>query len=52
MKKVFVVLDTDNGKALKAFASEHRANDYADDYYERKGIDTRVDEVWYNDVED
>ena len=52
MKRIFVVLDTDSGKALKAFVSENRANDYADDYYNRKGTDTRVDEVWFNDVED
>lgn len=49
MKRIFVVLDTDNDKALKAFADEVRANDFADEYYDEKGIDTRVDEVWYND---
>lgn len=49
MKKVFVVLDTDNNKALKAFADETKANEYADEYYETKNIDTRVDAVWYNE---
>jgi hypothetical protein len=49
MKKIFVVLDVDNNKALKAFADEVRANDFADEYYEEKSIDTRVDTVLYNE---
>lgn len=49
MKKIYVVLDTDNNKTLKAFADEVRANDFADEYYEEKNIDTRVDTVWYNE---
>lgn len=52
MKRIYVVIDVDNGKSLKAFADQFRADDYADDYYERKGCDTRVDTVWYNDTEE
>lgn len=49
MKKIYIVLDMDNNKALKAFADETKANEYADEYYDNKNIDTRVDEVWFNE---
>lgn len=52
MKRIYIVLDMDNNKALKAFADEKKANEYADEYYENKNIDTRVDEVWYNEYID
>ena len=40
---IFVVVDVDNCKAIKAFRDEYDAEDYADNYYARTGIDTRVD---------
>lgn len=49
MKRIYIVLDMDNNKALKAFADETKANEYADEYYDNKNIDTRVDEVWFNE---
>lgn len=51
MKKIFVVLDVDNNRAIKAYADESKANEFADEYYDNKGIDTRVDTVWYCDIE-
>jgi len=44
--RVFVVVDIDNAKALRAFVSETKADDWAMEYYEQNGIDTRVDEVY------
>ena len=50
MAKIFVVIDTDNAKGIKAFVNERLADDYAYEYYEKTGIDTRVDEVWFNTI--
>ena len=52
MKKLFVVVNADDGSALRAFRNESRADDWATDYYVRNGIDTRVDEVWFDEVEE
>lgn len=46
--KIWVVVDVDNVKAVKAFCgedAEERASDYADVYYSKTGFDCRYDEV-------
>jgi hypothetical protein len=46
--KIWVVVDVDNGRAVKAFCgedAEERASDYADYYYFKTGFDCRYDEV-------
>ena len=46
--KIWVVVDVDNAKAVKAFCgedAEERASDYADVYYSKTGFDCRYDEV-------
>lgn len=40
---IYVVLDVDNVSVLKAFTNEEEADNFAEDYYERTGIDTRVE---------
>ncbi|MBR5604281.1 MAG: hypothetical protein IKW51_08780 [Bacteroidales bacterium] len=51
MKQIYIVLDADNNRAIKAFVDENKADDYATDYYYNKGIDTRVDTVWFDETE-
>lgn len=51
MKKIFIVLDVDNCKAIKAFRSESRADAFGDDYYFTNNIDTRVEEIWFDEVD-
>lgn len=51
MKKIFVVVDTDASKAAKSFKSESRANDWSDRYTATTGRDSRVDEVWFDEIE-
>lgn len=48
MKKLrfYVVVDTETNKALRAYESEEKANDFADDLYEMDRQDTLVSEVW------
>lgn len=48
MARIFVVVDTDNARAIKAFADEQKADDFGTEYYEIKGIDNRVDEVGFD----
>ena len=48
MKKVriFVVVDTETSKALRAYEDEERANDFQDDLYALNEQDTLISEVW------
>ena len=48
MKKVwvYVVVDTETGRALRAYEAEEKANDFADDLYGSEGRDTLVTPVW------
>ncbi len=52
MKRVFVVVDTDKKRALRAFKDEARADEFADNCWFNEGIDARVDEVWFDEVEE
>lgn len=44
--KIFVVVDTETNRALRAYEFEEKANDFADDLYEMDRQDTLVSEVW------
>lgn len=52
MRKIFVVVDTDTQRAVRACKSENRADEYADEYYESTNHDSRVDEVWLDETND
>lgn len=52
MKKIFVAVDTDRQRAIRAFVSESRADNYANEYYEKTNHDSRVDEVWFDETDD
>ena len=43
---IYAVLDVDNCKVLKAFKTYEQADEFAENYYETNGIDTRVDEIF------
>lgn len=46
---IYVVLDVDSyegGKVLKAFLTEEKADEYAVNYYEETGIDTRYERTF------
>ena len=47
-----MVVDTDAQRAVRGFVSERRADNHADEYYERTGHDSRVDEIWFDETED
>lgn len=51
--EIWVVTDFDYGKAIKAFYgdnAEEKASDYADEYYEKTGFDSRYDRVYLEKV--
>jgi hypothetical protein len=52
MKKIYVVVDTDKNRAVRAFKDEARADEFADSLWFEKNIDARVDEVWFDEVEE
>lgn len=46
--KIWVVVDVDNGWAIKAFHgedAEEKASDFVDEYYAETGCDCRYDEI-------
>lgn len=43
---IYVVLDVDNGHVLKAFVNEEEADDFAQNYYEKTDIDTRMERTF------
>ena len=51
MRKIFVVVDTDTQRAVRACVAESRADEHSDTYTEQTGHDSRVDEVWFDETE-